>query len=273
MDATVANPAWRTPVQGEEEMVQANIGLVHHILRRDFSGLKIEYEDALQIGLEGLLRAVRTYPGKEIPFAAWATGCIRNALLSANRYQKAKKRKAVQPLVYIDAPLSKEDDRVRDIADPGQDLEREAVANIKVWRLMERLSSQDRQMVTMLLDGKTQAEIAEKMGISPYIIQERINKMRKIIKEEKPMKGPDESGGVQNSLADMNTFLFEQMKRLSSDKLTESALAEEVKRSKAMADVATRIIQSGELVLRAHTFRDRQVDTSDKLPRLLSGNE
>ena len=78
---------------------------------------------------------------------------------------------------------------------------------------------------------------------------------------------------INGSLNEMNDILFAQMRRLSADDLSHETLQQEVVRSKALADVATRIIQSGELVLRAHVFRDRQVDAGDKLPHLLSGDE
>jgi hypothetical protein len=79
--------------------------------------------------------------------------------------------------------------------------------------------------------------------------------------------------GAKESLTAMNSLLFEQLERLGNSDLTEEQLAEEVKRSKAMADISTRIIQSGELVLRAYAFRDKQLDADLKLPRMLTDGE
>jgi hypothetical protein len=79
--------------------------------------------------------------------------------------------------------------------------------------------------------------------------------------------------GAKESLTDMTSLLFEQLERLGNSDLNCEQLQEEVKRSKAMADISTRIIQSGELVLRAHMFHDKQLDADGKLPKLLTSNE
>lgn len=79
--------------------------------------------------------------------------------------------------------------------------------------------------------------------------------------------------GAKESLTAMNSLLFEQLERLGNSDLTGEQLVEEFKRSKAMADISTRIIQSGELVLRAHVFRDKQTDADLKLPRMLTDGE
>ena len=82
-----------------------------------------------------------------------------------------------------------------------------------------------------------------------------------------------ENQGVKDTLATMNNFLFAQLERLGNGSLMGEQLREEVTRAKAMADISTRIIQSGELVLRAHVFQDRRVDTGSTIPKLLSGDE
>ena len=75
--------------------------------------------------------------------------------------------------------------------------------------------------------------------------------------------------GAKESLTAMNSLLFEQLERLGNDDQKGEQLQEEFKRSKAMADISTRIIQSGELVLRAHMFQDKQLNANATLPKML----
>lgn len=47
---------------------------------------------------------------------------------------------------------------------------------------------------------------------------------------------------MKNKLSDLNNHLFEQLERLNDDDLNEENLNKEIKRSKAMSDIASNII-------------------------------
>lgn len=59
---------------------------------------------------------------------------------------------------------------------------------------------------------------------------------------------------TQNKISHLNNHLFEQLERLNDTELQGEALEEELKRSEAVAKIASRIIQTGELALRAKKF-------------------
>ena len=59
---------------------------------------------------------------------------------------------------------------------------------------------------------------------------------------------------MKNKLSDLNNILFEQLERLQDDTLTGDQLAVEIDRSKAVTCIASQIIQSGSLALRASEF-------------------
>lgn len=82
------------------------------------------------------------------------------------------------------------------------------------------------------------------------------------------------AGGTRNTLGDLNNLLFEQLERLNDEDITGEKLQEEITRAKAMSGVATQIISTGSLVLKARKtayeegFIDRKSGPK-KLPRML----
>lgn len=79
---------------------------------------------------------------------------------------------------------------------------------------------------------------------------------------------------MKNTLGDLNTYLFEQLDRLSNDDLKGEALQEEITRAKAINDVATRIISNANVVLNAKKAVDdfyEEYGVEGKLPKMLEG--
>ena len=56
---------------------------------------------------------------------------------------------------------------------------------------------------------------------------------------------------IKNTLGDLNGYLFEQLERLNADELSLEELEIEMKRGKAVTEVAKQIIENGKLVLDA----------------------
>ena len=61
---------------------------------------------------------------------------------------------------------------------------------------------------------------------------------------------------ARNKLNDLNNHLFEQLERLNDEELTGEALEEELKRSKAVADIGKTIVQNAGLALAAQKHQD-----------------
>lgn len=60
---------------------------------------------------------------------------------------------------------------------------------------------------------------------------------------------------MKNTLVDLNNHLFEQLERLNDEELTGDKLEREIRRSKAMTDVATKIIDNASLGLDAERLK------------------
>ena len=174
-------PRWHTQVPGEAEMVKANAGLVHYVIRNRFSWLPIEYDDAVQIGMIGLLNAIRTFdPSKGVKFSTWAVLKISKMLFYANQIQNFKKRRPPTQPISIDAPRSLYDARPTDIVDHSQDPEGDAIASIMFEQLLKQLDVKNRKIAKMLIGGKSQKEIACEMGLAQCTVSRRVKNLRKI---------------------------------------------------------------------------------------------
>ncbi len=76
---------------------------------------------------------------------------------------------------------------------------------------------------------------------------------------------------MKNTLTDLNNYLFETLERLTDEDLTEEEMKKEIIRSHAVTDVATTIIQNGELALKTMKhLNEYGIETPrDKIPPML----
>ncbi len=77
---------------------------------------------------------------------------------------------------------------------------------------------------------------------------------------------------MKNKLIDLNDHLFCQVERLSDETTKGKELEEEIKRAKAITDVATRIIENGRLALGAEKARAEYTGKIGKLPAMLEAD-
>lgn len=79
---------------------------------------------------------------------------------------------------------------------------------------------------------------------------------------------------MENTLVDLNNYLFEVLERLTDDDLTEEEMQREISRSKAITRVAQTIMSNGELALRAMRYVDEYGREAKKMPpMLMAGDE
>lgn len=79
---------------------------------------------------------------------------------------------------------------------------------------------------------------------------------------------------MKNNLQDLNNYLFEELERLNDNEEfdTEEKLDKEIKRSKAITNVAQTIINNANLVLNAKKYSDESGNT-ENVPKMLGVHE
>ena len=94
-----------------EDLVVNNLGLVYDVVNKHKSALLsvFEYEDAIQMGSEALIKAANTYDStRQIAFSTYAYTCIRNHL--STQIHLAKQKQTITNKVSLDAVIIGEDD-------------------------------------------------------------------------------------------------------------------------------------------------------------------
>ena len=77
---------------------------------------------------------------------------------------------------------------------------------------------------------------------------------------------------MQNTLGDLNNYLFNTLKRLDDKNLKGDELKDEILRAKSITDVAAKIVDNASLVLEAEKFKAETLGRSKVEPsKLLEG--
>lgn len=73
-------------------------------------------------------------------------------------------------------------------------------------------------------------------------------------------------GRMKNNLVDLNNYLFEELERLNDDEtlMNEDTLEKELKRSKAITEVSSQIVQNAKIMLEAKKHSDNFGFSEDK---------
>lgn len=76
-----------------------------------------------------------------------------------------------------------------------------------------------------------------------------------------------------NTLKDLTDILFEQLRRLDNEDLPMEAMEKEIKRSDAIVKVATVLVNTGDLALKAKKIQEDNFRANTKLPALFNEKE
>lgn len=149
-------------------------------------------EDVVQEGMIGLLRAIRKYDAdKEAGFATFAGICITRQIITAIRSADREKHKALNTSVSLSDPVKAEDEgiTIEDTLRTNISENPETLLVIKdiAYYIMHNgdniLSDFEMDVLSEMLKGKSNEEIAVKLGRNPKSIDNAMQRMKKKIVE------------------------------------------------------------------------------------------
>lgn len=167
-----------------EYMMQKYGGLVKKEVRTVFL-IGAETEDLTQEGMIGLYKAIRDYePDKGASFSTFATLCIKNQIKSAIT---ASNRKKHTPLnTYISIYGDDEDDgmgiSLLEASKGNYDPEAIILAREQKFDMLKKidskLSSYEKKVIKLYLDGMSYADIARELGKTEKSIDNALFRIR-----------------------------------------------------------------------------------------------
>lgn len=171
----------------KEQMILANYGIVFSVMQN--LSIPVDDEDMFQTGIIGLLKAINTFDfSKGYKFSTYAFPIVRNELLISFRKSKKSVRAAFSLDDNVDIGNGESVPYAELMAD-GRDHEKDVINSMLVQQIFEELSPRERRIFIMFfVEGKTQREISEALGISQSYISRIIKGIGKIKKKGRKAK-------------------------------------------------------------------------------------
>lgn len=145
----------------EEKLIREHYGLV--ISQALYFLNDPNFEDYIQAGLIGLLKAIRNYDENKSKFSTFATVCVRNEIQSLNKKSKKHKSKNYRHV--------REQDRQYNTKDSLSDY------------LPEFLSEEYKFIISLKIENYTNAEIGDFISCSKGDVKKKIELIIKLLKE------------------------------------------------------------------------------------------
>ena len=148
-----------------------------------------ETEDLIQEGMIGLFKAIRDYNmDKESSFFSFAELCISRQLYSALEASNRKKHIPLNNYISISYPEDEENQYLEQLlmgktVNPEQILIEQERKEEFFHKLEEKLSSMEKKVLYLYLEGDSYTQIAETMGKTPKSIDNSLQRIRGKVKE------------------------------------------------------------------------------------------
>lgn len=154
---------WKTLDQKEleEKLVHSHYGLV--VSQALYFLDDSNFEDYIQAGLIGLLKAIRNYDKNKAEFSAHALICIRNQISKLNKKSKKHAVKNSRNVTEQDTQYNKEE--------------------VLSECIPEFLSEENKFIIKLRIQGYTNSEISDFMSCSKNEVKEKIRLIIKLLKD------------------------------------------------------------------------------------------
>jgi RNA polymerase primary sigma factor len=183
------------------EMVEANLGLVHSVAR-GYSSLGVPYEDLVQEGTIGLMRAVERFDdSRGVKFSTYAVWWIRSRIVKALGQARtirvpprADLRGAARVTASLDEQIGEDGSLLADLVadpdpvDPVEELDRQETREQVSW-MLELLPERHRVVVARRYglageEAQTHARIGAALGVgeerSRQLEREALHRLREL---------------------------------------------------------------------------------------------
>lgn len=166
---------------------ESNIGLVYLVLRQMNLVSDNEFEDLVQEGSLGLVKACDTYDSsKGSKFSTYACICIRNNILMYLRTRrKHSKFETISSDTFIINPRDPQEAiRMIDLLeDPGSSVDSKVATSLLIGSLKSECPRY-KEILRLTYEGYNQREIGERLRVSQSYVSRVQSKLRSKYKEE-----------------------------------------------------------------------------------------
>jgi RNA polymerase sporulation-specific sigma factor len=185
----------------ESEIIEQNMGLVKFFANKVYkpprSASHYDIEDLIQVGSIGLLKAARSFkPEKNVKFSTYAARCITNEIFMF--YRRLKKLNSLPTLDQVIANQAEGTETETTYTDmiPGcHNVESDILAaELKLFLEQEffvnrrknrpDLDERDKQVFYLKMQGATQREISNELGVSQSYVSRIQKSIEKQIEEK-----------------------------------------------------------------------------------------
>lgn len=178
LDRDTAMKMWQSEHSefSKEQVILGNIGIVGKVLKS--LNLSLYDDDLYATGIVGLVKSVNTFDDeKGYKFSSYAMRVVRNEILMTLR----KKRIYVAFSLDDKANLGNgEEVSYLDMISDGMVFEEQVVAEMAAGQVISSLTTREQKIVDLMLNGKTQLEISQIIGIS----QSQVSRIAKGVRKK-----------------------------------------------------------------------------------------
>lgn len=288
----------------EEKLILENMALIRKVIKdlHLYWQTDDEFQEYYDVGLDGLIKGVRSYDETKGKISTWCIPCIKNEILHLVTKKNYKKNKNEYGRdISLNFTINEDSEKVTEygdlIPDLNTNIELEIEKKLEAERLLAAVNQlkneKDKLVVKMYygLDGyepRMFREIAEQFCCSKSAIQFRAKRALSLLKQylEKndkelfSLKNKKEISGKKkvisvnennskekkNTLTNLNDILFAQLERLNDANNDDVAFEKEIRKSYATAQLAQQIVSNNNTCIKALKLaKEHKIDNCDQL--------
>ena len=175
----------RTMTDEERRLVEENQKLVYFTLRKIiWDAPAAEWEEYVQLGMMGLCYAAMAWRPEKGAFATLASRCIEMEVRKYVRYQRQACRDKRKEAFSLDAVMIDHDNITFGEVLMADDTMEEKLDVLFAREALTRLKGRDKQMMDLMLEGKTQTQIGDALGLSQSYVARCLQRITRQIREE-----------------------------------------------------------------------------------------